>query len=46
MRPFDPFDRSVDDQVANPHGHTFDASYMYAPLQGRRWFLGLRFTLD
>jgi outer membrane receptor for ferrienterochelin and colicins len=45
MRPFDPFDRTADDPVANPHGHTFDTAYMYAPLQGRRGFLGLRYTL-
>lgn len=46
MRPFDPFNRQVDDPVANPYGHTFDTAYMYAPLQGRRWFVGLRFTLS
>ncbi|MFN3876324.1 MAG: hypothetical protein ACK4L7_10485 [Flavobacteriales bacterium] len=46
MRPFDPFDRDAGDPVANPHGYTFDTSYMYAPLQGRRWFVGLRCTLE
>ena len=45
MRPFDPFDRHVDDPIANPYGHTFDTTYMYAPLQGRRGFLGVRWTL-
>lgn len=45
MRPFDPFDHEVDDPVANPHGHTFDTAYMYAPLQGRRGFVGLRWDL-
>jgi outer membrane receptor for ferrienterochelin and colicins len=45
MRPHDPFDRHADDPVANPNGYTFDTAYQYAPLQGRRWFLGLRFTL-
>ena len=46
MRPFDPFDRTVDDPATNPHGHTFDTSYMYAPLQGVRGFLGVRMTLE
>lgn len=45
MRPFDPFDRRAGDAASNPHGLTFDTSYMYAPMQGRRWFVGLRFTL-
>jgi outer membrane receptor for ferrienterochelin and colicins len=45
MRPFDPFDKQVNDPVSNPHGYTFDTEYNYAPLQGRRSFLGLRFQL-
>jgi outer membrane receptor for ferrienterochelin and colicins len=53
-RSFDPFDRNVvfgsDGQVVptaeNPYALTFDPSYVYAPNQGRRGFLGLRFTLD
>lgn len=53
-RSFDPFDRNVvfggDGQVVptteNPHALTFDPSYVYAPNQGRRGFLGLRFTLE
>jgi outer membrane receptor for ferrienterochelin and colicins len=45
MRPFDPFDQQADDPVSNPNGYTFDTTYMYAPLQGRRAFLGLRWTL-
>jgi outer membrane receptor for ferrienterochelin and colicins len=45
MRPFDPFDQLADDPVNNPHGHSFDTAYMYAPLQGRRGFLGLRWSL-
>lgn len=45
MRPFDPFDRHVDDPVANPNGYTFDPSYIYAPLQGVRGFVGVRFTI-
>ena len=46
MRPFDPFDRAVGDPVSNPYGYTFDTSYMYAPLQGIRGFLGVRLTLE
>lgn len=46
MRPHDPFDRTADDPVTNPNGYTFDASYMYAPLQGIRGFLGVRVVLE
>ena len=45
MRPFDPFDKNVDDPINNPNGYTFDTSYNYAPLQGIRGFLGLRYTI-
>lgn len=45
MRPFDPFDKNVSDPVGNPNGYTFDPSYNYAPLQGIRCFLGLRYTI-
>ncbi|MCU0435307.1 MAG: TonB-dependent receptor [Bacteroidia bacterium] len=45
MRPFDPFDREVNDPVNNPHGYTFDPSYTYAPVQGIRGFAGVRWTL-
>lgn len=45
MRPFDPFDQTVDDPINNPYGYTFDTSYNYAPLQGIRGFVGLRYTL-
>lgn len=53
-RPNDPFDKGVvfDDAgqaVAtpdNPYGLTFDPSYVYAPNQGMRGFLGVRFKLD
>ncbi|HQY00764.1 MAG TPA: hypothetical protein PLV08_13385 [Flavobacteriales bacterium] len=45
MRPFDPFDKRAMDPVADPNGYTFDTSYMYAPLQGVRGFLGLRWVL-
>ncbi|MBF8962736.1 TonB-dependent receptor [Pontibacter sp. FD36] len=43
MRPFDPFDRQV--EVDNPYGYSFDTEYNYAPMQGRRFFLGVRYTL-
>lgn len=45
MRPFDPFDKAADDPVGNPYGYTFDPSYIYAPLQGVRGFLGVRWVL-
>jgi outer membrane receptor for ferrienterochelin and colicins len=52
-RAFDPFDRGVefgsDGSVIptpnNPNALTFDPTYMFAPNQGIRGFLGLRFTL-
>jgi len=45
MRPFDPFDTQADDPVGNPRGYTFGPEYAYAPLLGRRGFIGLRWTL-
>jgi len=45
MRPEDPFDKHVNDPVANPHNYTFDPSYNYASLQGVRFFLGVRYQL-
>jgi outer membrane receptor for ferrienterochelin and colicins len=46
LRPFDPFDKNVDDPVGNPHGYTFDTTYNYAPMQGRRWYLGVRLRVE
>jgi outer membrane receptor for ferrienterochelin and colicins len=43
MRPFDPFDKQV--TINNPNGYTFDPSYNYAPLQGIRVFMGIRYVL-
>ncbi|MCP2043874.1 TonB-dependent receptor [Pontibacter sp. HSC-36F09] len=43
MRPFDPFDKQV--EVDNPYVYSFDTEYNYAPMQGRRFFLGIRYTL-
>ncbi|WP_040299909.1 TonB-dependent receptor [Arcticibacter svalbardensis] len=45
MRPFDPFDKTANDPVSNPNHYTFDTEYNYAPLQGIRGFLGVRYTL-
>lgn len=45
MRPFDPFDQNVNDPVNNPNNYTFDPSYNYASMQGRRMFLGVRYNL-
>jgi outer membrane receptor for ferrienterochelin and colicins len=44
LRPFDPFDKQL--TVNNPNGYTFDTSYNYAPMQGVKGFLGVRFTLN
>ena len=44
MRPFDPFDKRINEN--NPEGYTFDTTYNYAPMQGRRMFLGLRWALS
>jgi outer membrane receptor for ferrienterochelin and colicins len=43
MRAFDPFDKRVNEN--NPNAYTFDPSYNYAPLQGRRVVLGIRYIL-
>lgn len=51
-RSFDPFDKDVafDEQgqvvatPGNPYRLTFDPSYVFAPNQGRRTFLGMRYT--
>ncbi|PJR05035.1 TonB-dependent receptor [Avrilella dinanensis] len=53
-RSHDPFDKDVvfdgDGQAVstpgNPYALTFDPSYVYAPNQGMRGFLGVRFKLD
>ena len=45
MRPFDPFNKTANDPVTNPYGYTFDPSYNYAPLQGMRGFVGVRYNL-
>lgn len=44
LRPFDPFDKTIHEN--NPYGYTFDTSYNYAPIQGIKGFLGVRYTLE
>ena len=52
-RSHDPFDKNVEFDTAgnvqvtpdNPYALTFDPSYVYGPNQGRRIFIGLRYTL-
>lgn len=52
-RAFDPFDRgvvfdevgSVIPTATNPNALSFDPTYLFAPNQGVRGFLGLRFTI-
>jgi outer membrane receptor for ferrienterochelin and colicins len=46
MRPFDPFDKRVNDPVNNPNIFTFDPTYVYASFQGIRGFLGVRWRLE
>ena len=53
-RAHDPFDKEVDfdnqgNVIAtpeNPYALTFDPSYVYAPNQGRRLFIGVRYSLN
>lgn len=45
MRPFDPFDKYVNDPVNNPYKYTFDTEYNYASLQGTRAFIGVRYQV-
>jgi outer membrane receptor for ferrienterochelin and colicins len=52
-RSHDPFDKSVEYNTNgtvkatpfNPYGLTFDPTYVYAPNQGRRGFIGVRATI-
>lgn len=46
MRPFDPFDKLVDDPITNPNGYVFDPSYNYASLQGINGFFGVKWDLQ
>lgn len=50
----DPFDKNVEydenknvlPSASNPYALTFDPNYVYAPNQGIRFFLGMRYRLD
>jgi outer membrane receptor for ferrienterochelin and colicins len=42
----DPFNRTLNNLDANPHNYTFNTSYIYAPNQGIKGFLGFRWHLD
>jgi len=46
MRPHDPFDKNASDLNSNPNGYTFDPSYNYAPIQGLRFYVGIRLSLN
>ncbi len=46
MRPFDPFNKNIDNLIENPNAFSFDPSYNYASLQGIRTFLGLRYSFE
>lgn len=43
MRSFDPFDKQVN--INNPNNYTFDATYGYAVMQGRRLVFGIRYVI-
>jgi outer membrane receptor for ferrienterochelin and colicins len=45
IRPFDPFDKTANDPINNPNAYTFDPSYNYAPMLGRRIYAGIRVTI-
>ncbi len=45
IRPNDPFDQQVDDAASNPNHYTFDTTYGYAPMQGIRSFIGVKWEL-
>ena len=44
MRPFDPFDKRINQD--NPNNFTFDTGYNYAAMQGIRGFLGVRYSIQ
>ncbi|MCS6818910.1 MAG: TonB-dependent receptor, partial [Chitinophagales bacterium] len=44
LRPFDPFDKYI--EIDNPYGYTFHTQYNYAPLQGIRGYVGIRWNLN
>jgi outer membrane receptor for ferrienterochelin and colicins len=44
LRSEDPFNKRVTEN--NPNNYTFDPSYNYAPIQGAKGYVGLRYTLQ
>ena len=44
LRPFDPFNKNI--AVNNPNNYSFDTTYNYAPIQGIRGFLGIRWLIN
>lgn len=46
MRPFDPFDKEINNPVNNPNGYSFDTAYVFAPLMGRRAYITLKYHID
>jgi outer membrane receptor for ferrienterochelin and colicins len=46
LRPNDPFNKYVTDLDNNPHNYRFDTSYIYAPNQGIKGFIGIRWHID
>ena len=45
MRPEDPFNKQAGNVLTNPNAYVFDTAYNYAPVQGIRFYVGLRYTL-
>ena len=46
LRPNDPFNKYVTDLDNNPHNYRFDTGYIYAPNQGIKGFIGVRWHLN
>jgi outer membrane receptor for ferrienterochelin and colicins len=46
LRGNDPFNKYVSDLDNNPHNYRFDASYIYAPNQGIKGYVGVRWHID
>jgi outer membrane receptor for ferrienterochelin and colicins len=46
LRGNDPYNRYVTDLDNNPHNYRFDTGYIYAPNQGIKGFLGVRWHLE
>jgi outer membrane receptor for ferrienterochelin and colicins len=45
LRPFDPFNKDADNTTTNPNGLRFDTGYNYAPNQGIKGFVGVRWSM-